>query len=159
MRYPSTSCTSYDFQPQGRLADCKCTGFTSLLRSILSEWSEVFGVGRLDSATCNGDRATYLHIAAGGVFSSVREFVTTTKDANDVMRWFIKRKIGIAQIGKRQIFAKSANFRVECLKNLGTIKKLTWLQIHVRTRCRFWPVMGACQRGFVWTFHDTNSLL
>jgi hypothetical protein len=66
--------------------------------------------------------------------------------------------------GPARILAASAvyviiNFRVECLKNLGTIKKLTWLQIHVRTRCRFWPVMGACQRGFVWTFHDTNSLL
>jgi hypothetical protein len=76
----------------------------------------MLGVGRLGSVTCSGDRATYLHIAAGGVFTSVREFVRNSEDANDAMRWFIKRKIGIAQIEKRQIFARSANFRVECLK-------------------------------------------
>jgi hypothetical protein len=128
-----------------------------LLRSILSEWSEMRGVGRLDSATCNGERATYLHIVAGGMFASVREFVRNAKDANKVMRWFIKRNMGIARIGNRQVIARSTSFKIDNLKSTTMSEKLTWYEVHIYTlcgKCHFWPITGTCPKGFVWILHE-----
>jgi hypothetical protein len=71
----------------------------------------------------------------------------------------MKRKIEFAWVGERQAFTRSAISTAECLKIKDKREKLTMFQIHVRTKCHFWPVMGTCQQGFVWILQGANCLL
>jgi hypothetical protein len=84
-----------------------------LLRLVLSEWLDVTDVGKLDSATCSCDRASYLNMVKDDVTISGKEIL------NQVTKWVLKRGIALTWVTVNQAFGESTSDRVKYLKIKG----------------------------------------
>jgi hypothetical protein len=62
-----------------------------LLGLVLSDWLDVIDVGKLDSATCSCDRASYLNMDKVGVTISGKEILNRADDGNAVTKWLLER--------------------------------------------------------------------